>query len=39
MSPVTGWTELDDRAIAYARALAADSVQRSAMATPERRCH
>ena len=28
MSPVTGWTELDDRAIAYARALAADSVQK-----------
>lgn len=28
MSALTGWTELDDRAIAYARALAADAVQK-----------
>ena len=28
MNPLAGWTELDDRAVAYARALAADSVQR-----------
>ena len=28
MSPVSGWTELDDRAVAYARALAADAVQK-----------
>jgi transketolase len=28
MSAVTGWSELDDRAVAYARALAADAVQK-----------
>jgi transketolase len=28
MSPVSGWTELDDQAVAYARALAADAVQK-----------
>ena len=28
MSPLAGWTELDDRAVAYGRALAADSVQK-----------
>ncbi len=28
MSPITGWSELDDRAVAYARALAADAVQK-----------
>ena len=28
MSALTGWTELDDRAVAYARALAADAVQK-----------
>ena len=28
MSQITGWTALDDRAIAYARALAMDSVQK-----------
>jgi len=28
MSPLAGWTELDDRAVAYARALAADAVQK-----------
>ena len=28
MSTISGWTELDDRAIAYARALAADAVQK-----------
>ena len=28
MSAVTGWTQLDDRAVAYARALAADAVQK-----------
>jgi transketolase len=28
MSALSGWTELDDRAVAYARALAADSVQK-----------
>ena len=28
MSPVSGWTDLDDRAVAYARALAADAVQK-----------
>lgn len=28
MSALTGWSELDDRAIAYARALAADAVQK-----------
>ena len=28
MIPLTGWTELDDRAVAYGRALAADSVQK-----------
>ena len=28
MNTVAGWTELDDRAVAYARALAADAVQR-----------
>ena len=28
MSELTGWTTLDDRAIAYARALAADAVQK-----------
>ena len=28
MNSVVGWTELDDRAIAYARALAADAVQK-----------
>ena len=28
MSGLTGWTELDDRAVAYARALAADAVQK-----------
>ena len=28
MSALTGWTELDDKAVAYARALAADAVQK-----------
>jgi transketolase len=28
MSTLTGWTELDDRAVAYARALSADAVQK-----------
>ena len=28
MSALTGWTELDDRAVAYARALSADAVQK-----------
>ena len=28
MSEITGWTTLDDRAIAYARAIAADAVQK-----------
>jgi transketolase len=28
MSPVSGWSELDDQAVAYARALAADAVQK-----------
>ena len=28
MIPLAGWTELDDRAVAYGRALAADSVQK-----------
>ena len=28
MSALTGWTELDDRAVTYARALAADAVQK-----------
>ena len=28
MSVLTGWTELDDRAVAYARALSADAVQK-----------
>jgi transketolase len=28
MSSVVGWTELDDKAVAYARALAADAVQK-----------
>jgi hypothetical protein len=28
MSQITGWTALDDRAVAYARALAMDSVQK-----------
>ena len=28
MSAVTGWSELDDRAVAYARALASDAVQK-----------
>jgi transketolase len=28
MSPVQGWTSLDDQAVAYARALAADAVQK-----------
>ena len=28
MSTVTGWTTLDDKAVAYARALAADAVQK-----------
>ena len=28
MSPLSGWTELDDQAVAYARALAADAVQK-----------
>ena len=28
MNPLAGWTELDDRAVAYARALAADAVQK-----------
>jgi transketolase len=28
MSAVSGWSELDDRAVAYARALAADAVQK-----------
>jgi transketolase len=28
MSAITGWTELDDRAVAYARALAMDAVQK-----------
>jgi transketolase len=28
MSAVTGWSELDDRAVAFARALAADAVQK-----------
>lgn len=28
MSEITGWTSLDDRAIAYARAIAADAVQK-----------
>ena len=28
MSPVSGWTDLDDQAVAYARALAADAVQK-----------
>jgi transketolase len=28
MSVVTGWSELDDRVVAYARALAADAVQK-----------
>ena len=28
MSALVGWTELDDRAVAYARALAADAVQK-----------
>ena len=28
MSALTGWTELDDRAVAHARALAADAVQK-----------
>jgi transketolase len=28
MSPLTGWTALDDQAVSYARALAADAVQK-----------
>ncbi|CAB5046166.1 unannotated protein [freshwater metagenome] len=28
MSPMTGWSDLDDRAVAHARALAADAVQK-----------
>ena len=28
MSELTGWSELDDRAVAYARALSADAVQK-----------
>ena len=28
MSKISGWTELDDRAVSYARALAADAVQK-----------
>jgi transketolase len=28
MTAITGWTELDDRAVAYARALSADAVQK-----------
>ena len=28
MSPMTGWSELDDRVVAHARALAADAVQK-----------
>jgi len=28
MSTLTGWTAQDDRAVAYARALAADAVQK-----------
>ncbi len=28
MSALTGWTALDDKAVAYARALAADAVQK-----------
>ena len=28
MSALTGWNELDDRAVAYARALSADAVQK-----------
>jgi transketolase len=28
MTKIAGWTELDDRAVAYARALAMDAVQK-----------
>jgi len=28
VNTLTGWTELDDRAVAYARALSADAVQK-----------
>ena len=34
MSALTGWTELDDRAVAYARALAADAVQKAGNGHP-----
>lgn len=34
MSEITGWTTLDDRAIAYARAIAADAVQKAGNGHP-----
>lgn len=34
MSPLVGWTELDDRAVVYARALAADAVQKTGNGHP-----
>ena len=34
MSALIGWTELDDRAVAYARALAADAVQKAGNGHP-----
>ena len=38
MQKIAGWSEIDDRAVAYARALAMDAVQKEVMATQELRC-
>ena len=38
MQKIAGWSEIDDRAVAYARALAMDAVQKVVMATQELQC-